>query len=40
MRNYAADEPITVANPRAAIQAVACVDKSERLYNKIIEPSA
>jgi hypothetical protein len=39
MRNYAADEPITINNPRAAVQAVACVDKAERLYNRTIEPS-
>jgi hypothetical protein len=35
MRNYAADEPITRLNPNAVIQAVACVDKSERLYNRV-----
>ena len=40
MRNYAADEPITVNNPRAAVQALACVDKAERLYNKTVDPSA
>ncbi|MFY0653463.1 MAG: hypothetical protein JXQ96_15580 [Cyclobacteriaceae bacterium] len=35
MRNYMADEPITIENPKAAIQAVACVDKDENFYNKI-----
>jgi len=32
MRNYAAAEPITLANPKAVIQAVACVDKDERPF--------
>jgi hypothetical protein len=39
MRNYAADDPITVQNPEAVIQAVACVDKEERPYNRAIQPS-
>ena len=39
MRNYVADSPITNSNPNAAIQAVACVDKNERLFNSIIEPA-
>ena len=34
MRNYAADEPITVENPQALIQAVACVDKELRPYRR------
>ena len=34
MRNYAAAEPITVENPQALIQAVACVDKDENPYNR------
>jgi hypothetical protein len=34
MRNYAAAEPITRTNPNAVIQAVACVDKEERLLNR------
>jgi hypothetical protein len=34
MRNYVSAEPITVQNPKALIQAVACVDKDERLLNK------
>jgi len=29
MRNYAAAEPVTVQNPEAVLQAVACVDKDE-----------
>ena len=33
MRNYVADAPITCLNPRATIQAVACVDKSEAPFN-------
>lgn len=37
MRNYESDEPITIENPKAAIQAVACVDKDENFYNKIIK---
>lgn len=36
MRNYAAEKPITVENPRATIQAVACVDKEEKLFNAIM----
>jgi hypothetical protein len=36
MRNYAADLPITIKNPAALIQAVACVDKNEQLYNVIL----
>jgi hypothetical protein len=35
MRNYVAEEPITNLNTNAVIQAVACVDKSERLYNRV-----
>lgn len=38
MRNYEAEAPITVENQAAVIQAVACVDKDENLYNKIIGP--
>ncbi len=38
MRNYAADSPITVQNPQAVIQAVACIDKHERPFNLTIEP--
>ena len=38
MRNYVADEPITVQNPLALIQALACVDKHEQAYNKTTGP--
>ena len=34
MRNYVADAPITRLNTNAVIQAVACVDKNEALYNE------
>jgi hypothetical protein len=33
MRNYVSDEPITILNKNAVIQAVACVDKLERPFN-------
>jgi len=36
MRNYEAEEPITVENPNALIRAVACVDKHERLLERTI----
>lgn len=36
MRNYSEAQPITVKNSKAVIQAVACFDKEEKLYNKII----
>src|SRR5205823_7405084 len=32
MRYYIADDPITNENPKALIQAVACVDKGENAY--------
>ena len=35
MRNYVADAPITRLNTNALIQAVACVDKQEKLFNSI-----
>jgi hypothetical protein len=38
MRNYVADDPITIQNPKAIIQAVACIDKHERLFNLTIDP--
>jgi hypothetical protein len=38
MRNYAADEPVTAENPKALIQAVACVDKHEKAFNRTVEP--
>jgi len=40
MRDYKADQPFTVENPKAVIQAVACIDKNENLYNKVIPASA
>lgn len=33
MRNYVAPEPLTINNPNAVIQAVACVDHQEDLFN-------
>lgn len=33
MRNYVSDQPFTVQNLQARIQAVACVDKEEEFYN-------
>lgn len=36
MRNYVADHPITLRNPQAVIQAVACIDKDLKLYNETI----
>jgi hypothetical protein len=38
MRNYRNAEPLTINNPNAHIQAVACVDKNEQFYNILIEP--
>jgi hypothetical protein len=38
MRNYTADEAITIENPKALVQAVACVDKNEKAFNRTIEP--
>ena len=32
MRNYTADAPVTVTNPKATVRAVACFDKAERLF--------
>jgi hypothetical protein len=40
MRNYVADQPITIENPRAVVQAVACVDKDERPYNQTVAPQS
>jgi len=37
MRNYVSDQPITIENKLAVVQAVACVDKNENLYNKVFE---
>jgi len=33
MRNYMSDSPFTIENDQAVIQAVACFDKDENLYN-------
>ncbi len=33
MRNYRADSPVTIENPRARIEAVACVDKNENFFS-------
>lgn len=38
MRDYVADQPFTIQNPKAIIQAVACIDKNEDLYNVTIQP--
>jgi hypothetical protein len=38
MRNYRADNPFTIDNKQAVIQAVACFDKDENLYNAAISP--
>lgn len=34
MRDYAAKKPFTILNKKAIIQAVACVDKNEKLFNR------
>lgn len=38
MRNYVSDQPFTIENKKAIIQAVACIDKYEKLYNLTIDP--
>lgn len=38
MRNYKSDTPFTIRNPKARIQAVACVDKNEDFYNLMVNP--
>ena len=38
MRNYTADEPVTVENDQALIQASVCVDKDRQAYNKTYTP--
>ncbi len=38
MRNYAGDEPLTVQNDQALIQASVCVDKDRQAYNKTYTP--
>lgn len=37
MRDYTADSPVTLDNPKARLQAVACVDKDENFYNTTIK---
>ncbi|MBT1698133.1 hypothetical protein KK083_14665 [Fulvivirgaceae bacterium PWU4] len=37
MRNYVSDQPFTIENKQAVIQAVACVDKHEKEYETTIE---
>lgn len=37
MRNYVSDQPVTIENKLAVVQAVACVDKNENLYNQVLE---
>lgn len=39
MRNYVWDEPLTIRNPQARVQAVACVDKNQELYNIVVTPN-
>lgn len=39
MRNYVWDNPLTIRNPQACVQAVACVDKGEELYNVTVKPN-
>jgi hypothetical protein len=34
MRNYFADNPLTIENSNAVIQAVACIDKNEVVFLK------
>jgi hypothetical protein len=38
MRNYVAKDPITVENPHAIVQAVACIDQDEEPFHKTIRP--
>ncbi len=39
MRNYEADQPITIQNPQALVQASACVDTNLQPYNQIHTPT-
>ena len=34
MRNYAAGDPLTLANPRARVRAVACFNRDLELYER------
>jgi hypothetical protein len=36
MRNYVADNPITVTNPKASVRALACFDKEEQLFETVL----
>ena len=38
MRNYVSKDPITMLNPQAVLQAVACFDKEEMPYNATFSP--
>jgi hypothetical protein len=38
MRNYVAEQPITILNKQAVIQAVACIDKYERPFDMSVAP--
>lgn len=35
MRNYVADEPLTIVNTNAIIQAAGCIDKNEEPFNRL-----
>ncbi|MFZ4262060.1 hypothetical protein ACFRAE_08455 [Sphingobacterium sp. HJSM2_6] len=37
MRNYQSDNPITIENTAATIQAIACIDKEELMFNLSIQ---
>ncbi len=39
MRNYISADPITNENPKAIIQAIACIDKNENSFNLTVIPS-
>lgn len=39
MRNYVADAPLTVNNPKATVRALACFDKEEQLFEILPGPS-
>jgi hypothetical protein len=38
MRNYKAEDPITRLNPNSTIQAVACIDHHQQLFNRMVVP--
>jgi len=38
MRNYTTDNPLTIENPAAIIQAIGCIDKHEEPFNLIVDP--